>query len=137
MDELPEYNWPKAFPEDIPNLDEVIPAQGKVFRLVKKCPPDGNDFRMHKEDCPGYMYSKSNISRSYGVSFWAELSQAKQVKINYPSPEQFGDMAIVSGQLVNSLGVICREVEDDGHVTLWVQDGAEPHLHVNCEENDK
>lgn len=135
MEDLASYKWPNSFPDDIPNLDEVIPAHGKVFRLVKKCPPDGDDFRMHREDYPGYLYSKSDIPKSYGVSFWSELSQIKQVKLNYPSPDQFGNMSIVSGELISSLGVVCHEV--DGHVTLWVQEGAKPHLYVNCEEDDK
>lgn len=136
MDDFANYKWPDVFPEDVPDFESVKPAEGKVFRLVKKCPPDNTDFKMHKEDCPGYMYSKSNISKSFGVSFWSELSQAKQVRINYPSPEQFGDMHIVSGELVKELGVICSDKDLDGHVTLWLQEGAQPHLHVNCEEDN-
>lgn len=135
MDDFSSYKWPDVFPEDVPDPESVKPAKGKVFRLVKKYPPDHADFRMHREDCTGYIYSKSNIPKSYGVSFWSDLSQAKQVKVNYPSPEQFGDMLIVSGELINSLGVICKEVEEDGHITLWVQDGAEPHSCINCQED--
>jgi hypothetical protein len=131
------YCWPAAFPKGIPEELDIKPAEGKVYRLVKNSPPAESDFKMHRDDCPGYHYSKEDFPKSYGVSFWAKLNRVLQIKQNYPNAEQFGNMAIVCGELCRELGVIPIDTPRDGHVTLWVQNGAYPHLHINRNEGTK
>jgi hypothetical protein len=132
-----EYCWPADFPEGIPEELDVIPAEGKVYRLVKNTPPTEDDFLMHRVEYPRYKYSQNDIPKSYGVSFWTRLSRIQRIRKNYPKPEQFGGRVVVSGELCGGLGVIPSEVARDGHVTLWTQEGAKPHLHINNIEDEQ
>ncbi|NLS13615.1 hypothetical protein HGP28_12000 [Vibrio sp. SM6] len=127
------YKWPADFPEGIPEICDVVPAQGKVYRLVRTFPPTEQDFQRHRDEKPGYVYRTKDIPKSYGVSFWSKLSKIKRIAKNYPFPEQFGAWQTVSGNLCPELGVIPAELALDGHVTLWVQEGAEPHKHIKEE----
>lgn len=124
------YTWPIDFPEGIPEKIGVIPARGKVYRLVRTIPPQKIDFQRHRDEKPNYCYSKKHIPYSYGISFWNKLTKIKRIEKNYPAPEQFGHWETVCGNLSPSLGVIPAELEKNGHITLWVQEGAEPHKHV-------
>lgn len=130
------YCWPADFPEGIPEDIGVTPAEGKVYRLVRRCPPTEEDFQMHRIEYPTRKYTKMEEPKSYGISFWSKLSKIKRVQQNYPSPEQFGERMIVTGNLVHELGVIPSEPARDGHVTLWAQEGAEPHLHITEREGE-
>ncbi|WP_188009228.1 hypothetical protein [Grimontia hollisae] len=131
-----QYCWPDSFPEGVPEDLDVMPAEGRVYRLVRNIPPTPKDFLMHRMENPDRRYSTDQVPMSYGVSFWTKLSKIQKVKRNYPKPEQFGTSIVVSGNLCNELGVIPKEVASDGHVTLWAQDGAEPHLYVNTQEDE-
>jgi hypothetical protein len=132
-----DYCWPASFPEGIPEKLEVVPAEGKVYRLVRNTPPSEGDFLMHREENPTYIYAKKDIPKSYGISFWSKLSRVQKVRRNYPEPEQFGSSAIVCGELCCELGVIPEQKARDGHITLWAQEGAQLHLHINREEDEK
>lgn len=59
------------------------------------------------------------------------LMNATQVAQNYPCPEQYGNWHTVCGDLCSELGVIPRDMTINGHVTLWVQEGAKPHEHIS------
>jgi hypothetical protein len=133
---MERYKWPKNFPEGIPSKD-CIPAAGKVYRLVNKIPPCEKDFMIHREEIPDYQYSQDEIELSYGVSFWKKLNKILRIKKNYPKAEQFGNKLIVSGELVNELGVVPSEPRKDGHVTLWKQINAKPHLYVKHWEDEE
>jgi len=133
-DNIINYSWPADFPEGVPEDSGTIPAEGKVYRLVRKYPPSEEDFLMHRIEYPTRKYTKMDEPKSYGISFWSNLSKIKRVQQNYPSPEQFGERMIVTGNLVHELGVIPSEPAKNGHVTLWAQEGAEPHLHITERE---
>ncbi|GAA6170957.1 hypothetical protein NBRC116592_06270 [Colwellia sp. KU-HH00111] len=126
------YEWPDGFPPGVP-IEEAIPASGKVYRLVKNIPPTEQDFQMYREDRPDIHFTKDKIPFSYGVSVWSELSRIVREKERYPSPEQFGNKTIVGGELTDDLGLMYACTVNEGHVTLWSQEGAEPHLQI-CEE---
>ncbi|CAH6795391.1 conserved hypothetical protein [Vibrio chagasii] len=128
-----DYVWPANFPEGIPENCDVTPAEGFVYRLVRTVPPTKLDFQIHREEKPDYVYDTKDIPKSYGVSFWSKLSKIRRVEKNYPAPEQYGQWQTVCGKLAHTLGVVPSEVAKDGHVTLWVQEGAEPHKHIKDE----
>ena len=132
MDEI-VYNWPLDFPENCPELEKCLPAQGKVFRMVDNVPPTELDFQITRIESPGKTFSSNKeIKQSYGVSVWAKLQKIIRTKKRYPAENQFGNKKIVSGELVDDLGVIAKE--KNGHITLWLQIGAKPHLYINNEE---
>lgn len=126
-----EYCWPIDFPEDVPDKDKVIPANGKVYRLVRSCPPTESDFQSHRKENPDYKYLKKEEAKSHGVSLWSKLSELQKKVKKYPNPEQLGGRSIVFGDLCAELGVIPSRMRRDGHITLWVQDGAMPHNFIN------
>lgn len=130
MNNSPSYSWPKEFPSDIPT-DEAKPALGYVYRFVDKIPPCANDFKMTRVERPEKRFLKKELPESYGLSLWKKLSRIKREKKRYSAPEQFGNKKIVGGELLPELGVIIEK--KNSHVTLWKQNGAEPHLHI-CEE---
>ncbi len=123
------YCWPSNFPDEIPNLSETYPASGTVYRLVRNCPPKQSDFRQHREEHADYVYCTKNRPKSYGISVWSNRKSIQRIKTNYSRPEQFGSMVIVSGDLCPELGVMSEE-EINGHITVWLQDGATPHHHI-------
>lgn len=127
------YCWPADFPEGIPEDCGVVPAEGKVYRLVRTTPPTEVDFQRHRDEKPDYVYLTKDIPKSYGVSFWSKLSKIKRIAKNYPFPEQFGNWRTVTGNLQPNLGMIPAETAIDGHITLWVQEGAEPHKYIKHE----
>ncbi len=127
------YSWPSDFPVGVPENCGVIPAQGKVYRLVRTIPPTELDFQKHRDEKPDYEYRSKDIPKSYGVSFWSTLSTIRQAEKNYPAPEQYGKWQTVCGTLFPALGVITETAETNGHITLWVQKGAEPHKHIKDE----
>ena len=125
-----DYTWPTDFPEDIPESCDPIPAEGKVYRLVRTIPPTEVDFQKHRDEKPDYEYLTKDIPLSYGMSFFTTLSKLKRKTGNYPAPEQFERWLMVCGHLVPELGVI---KEKSGHVTLWAQQGALPHKYIKEE----
>lgn len=128
-----EYTWPADFPENIPESCDVMPAEGFVYRLVRTIPPTEVDFQKHRDEKPDYAYLTKDIPKSYGVSFFSKLSQLRRKTRNYPAPEQYAHWQTVSGELKPELGVIPKEKEKNGHVTLWAQEGAQPHKHIKDE----
>lgn len=125
-----DYCWPADFPEGIPEKCGVVPAEGKVYRLVRTTPPTEVDFQRHRDEKPGYRYSRKDLPKSYGISFWSKLSKIQRVEKNYPYPEQYGEWQTVCGNLTAELGVIPEEMSPDGHITLWVPEDAKPHKHI-------
>lgn len=89
---------------------------------------------MHKIDNPRYSYKRDDKDKAYGVSFWAIFDKCLDAKKKYSAPEQFGNKLIAYGNLIPDLGVIPKELSKDGHLTLWKQVGAKPHLYVCNEE---
>ncbi|ELL0573936.1 hypothetical protein Q6U63_003272 [Vibrio fluvialis] len=133
-DDNQNYTWPDDYPEDIPESCDVKPAEGKVYRLVRTVPPTAIDFQRHRDEKPNYIYRNSDDkAKSWGISLWSKLAKIKRVAKNYPFPEQYGSWHTVCGNLCSELGVIPTEASKDGHVTLWVQAGAEPHNHIKDE----
>ncbi|WP_163131988.1 hypothetical protein [Agarivorans sp. Alg241-V36] len=131
------YNWPSDLPSELFEELELIPAQGEVYRLVSGIPPTSEDFIRHRDTNTEYNYqNKIERLQSYGVSVWSKLTKLKRRKKNFPANSQLGQMRIVSGYLVPELGVISSESRRDGHVTLWKQVKAEPHVHIKNEVND-
>ncbi len=124
------YTWPADFPEDIPESCNPIPAEGKVYRLVRTIPPTEVDFQKHRDEHPDYVYVTKDKPLSYGMSFFTTLSKLKRKTGNYPAPEQYESWQTVCGELVPELGVIKIE---SGHVTLWAQQGALPHQYIREE----
>lgn len=131
-----EFTWPSNFPKGIPDRENTIPATGWVYRLARTSPPTEVDFVPHREEKNNYPYTKAQIPLSYGVSLWTKLDKIKQIARNYPCPEQYGNWRTVCGNLCPELGVIPKEQARDGHVTLWVQQGAKPHEHISDEVNE-
>jgi hypothetical protein len=127
------YTWPADFPEGIPENVDVVPAEGRVYRLVRTIPPMEVDFQRYRDEKPNGFYPKEDIPKSYGMSFWSKLSRIKRVEKNYPFPEQYGQWRTACGNLCPELGVIPAEIENNGHITLWAQEGAEPHKHIKEE----
>jgi hypothetical protein len=128
-----KYCWPVDFPKGTPEDCDVIPAEGRVYRLVRSIPPTEIDFQRHREEKPDYVYITKDIPKSYGVSFWSKLSKIRRIEKNYPAPEQYANWHTVCGNLCPELGVVPAAIEISGHVTLWVQEGAEPHKHIKDE----
>jgi hypothetical protein len=127
------YTWPADFPEGIPEEADVVPAKGKVYRLVRTIPPMEVDFQRHRDEKPDFVYPTKDIPKSYGMSFWTKLAKIHRIERNYPFPEQYGQWQTVCGNLSPELGVIPAVTEKDGHVTLWAQDGAKPHKYIKDE----
>ncbi|MEC6814962.1 hypothetical protein VXS05_07805 [Photobacterium toruni] len=128
------YNWPNDFPSNLETDLELVPARGEVYRLVSNIPPTADDFKRHRDENPDYDYSNATQRlQSYGVSVWSKLSKLERRKKNFPADSQLGQMIIVSGTLVPDLGLIPSSSRRDGHVTLWKQVGAEPHIYVKNE----
>lgn len=124
-----EYLWPMEFPENVPSK-ECKPAKGKAYRLVNRLPPTADDFLMYRQEKHFRPQPKSKEEFTYGVSLWLSAQSIEEVIKKYPSKEQFGDKKIVWGELNPKLGVI-SQTKKDGHLTLWKQQGAMPHLHIN------
>lgn len=132
MSVLGKYTWPSDFIEGVP-LESAIPAEGKVFRFVDTIPPRESDFLQHNQEKPTYDYPNHHTKvLGYGVSTWSKISKLKKVKEKYPAPEQYGNKLIASGNLVADLGVIHKS--KSGHVTLWKQVNAKPHLFITNKE---
>ncbi len=129
-----DYCWPSDFPDGVPEKCDVSPAEGTAYRLVRTIPPTEVDFQRHRDENADYVYNTKDINKSYGVSLWTKLSKIRRVEKNYPAPEQYGEWRTVSGDLCPELGVI--HTRRDGHITLWMQEGAEPHKHINIEVNE-
>ncbi len=127
------YNWPADFPKGIPDKVGVVPAEGKVYRLVRSIPPKKIDFQRYRDEKPHFIFPTKDIPKSYGISFWTKLTKIQRVEKNYPFPEQYGHWQTAYGSLCPELGVIPSDVEKNGHVTLWVQEGAEPHKYIKDE----
>lgn len=126
------YVWPKDFVDGVPP-EEAVPANGKVFRLVKAIPPAEDDFLQHNVEKPKYFYrDERELKKGYGVSLWCTLHKVKRAGKNYPAPEQLGCWLIASGELIEELGVIYKS--KNGHVSLWKQQGAKPHLYIKIQE---
>lgn len=128
-----EYSWPMDFPEGTPPED-AKPATGKVFRLVKNLPPKEEDFLSTRKE-KHYTHrkqSKSNEALTYGVSLWNDKNELTKVIERYPSPEQLGGRFIAYGELKPILGKISHTF-GKGHITLWKQQDAKPHLYINKE----
>ncbi|MFT7680657.1 MAG: hypothetical protein ACI935_000088 [Moritella dasanensis] len=130
MSTTPSYKWPREFPIDIPSKD-AIPACGYAYRLVAQVPPTQDDFKMTRLVDPDRKFKASEMSESYGLSLWYKLERIVRARKRYFSAEQYGNKIIVGGELQPELGVIIESA--NSHVTLWKQDGAEPHLHI-CKE---
>ncbi|HFQ5300984.1 TPA: hypothetical protein ACGVAU_000636 [Vibrio vulnificus] len=128
-DQILDYTWPADFPEGIPLDLGVVPAEGKVYRLVRTIPPTEVDFLRHRDEKPKYPYTKEEIPLSYGLSVWSKLDKLRRIEKNYPAPDQLGNWKTACGNLCHQLGVIPKEIKNDGHITLWVQEGQEPHNH--------
>lgn len=130
-----EYSWPEDFSEGIPPKD-TIPAEGYVYRLVRNNPPEESDFKRTVDQYPERDFpSDEEKVMSYGVSVYTKLKSLKKLRIAFPEPEQFGNTIIVGGEMVAELGVTQPKAERNGHLTLWKQDGSEPHLYIcNCED---
>ncbi|MCJ8348270.1 hypothetical protein [Moritella sp.] len=130
MSDSQTYVWPKEYPIDVPSKD-AKPAVGYVYRLVSQVPPTQDDFKITRLDNTNRKFKKIEISGSYGLSLWSTLESMIRAKKRYFYAEQYGNKKIVGGELCPTLGVIVKNTDD--HVTLWKQDGAEPHRHI-CEE---
>ena len=128
-----DYSWPADFPEGTPENCGDIPAEGWVYRLVRTVPPTETDFQRYRDEKPHVPISAKDRSKSYGMSFWTKRSSIQRIEKNYPAPEQYGKWKTVCGNLCPELGVIPAELERNGHVTLWAQEGAEPHKHIKDE----
>lgn len=127
-----KYQWPDDFVDGVP-IEEAKPATGKAYRLVKQVPPTEDDFLQHNVEKPNYTYpDELRVKQGFGVSMWSTLNQVKRAGKNYPAPKQLGNWLITSGELVEDLGVIHKR---KGHICLWKQKGAKPHLHINSEEH--
>lgn len=127
------YTWPDDFIAGVPP-EEAIPAQGKVYRLVKAIPPKEDDFLQHNVEKPNYFYPDERTKKQgYGVSLWNTLHKVKRAGKNYPAPGQLGNWLIASGELVADLGVIYKS--RNGHISLWKQKGAKPHIHIMNQEH--
>lgn len=132
-----EHQWPEDFPDGLPENQDVVPANGKVYRLVNECPSTINDFKRHRDEEHDYTYNTTKKRMlSYGVSFWGTLDAAKMIKAKYPAENQFGLKKIVIGTLVPELGVVTKKTSKDSHITLWKQVGAEPHPHFIVEVDE-
>lgn len=126
-----KYTWPDDFIDGVPPK-ESKPAEGKVFRLVDNIPPIETDFRQTRVEHPSRNFRTIEEKRmSFGVSFWADLTQLKKKQHRYK--KALGRKKVVSGQLAPELGV-ASEPNVISHRTLWKQVGSTPHLHVNIEE---
>ena len=130
---LEAYCWPADFPEGIPDGLDVVPAEGKVYRLVRTVPPTEVDFRRHRDEKPKYPYSTEEIVLSYGLSVWSKLDSLRRKQKNFPAPEQLGRWKTACGNLLPQLGVIPKDISKNGHITLWVQEGQQPHIHFQEE----
>ena len=51
------YQWPADFPEGLPESQDVVPANGRVCRLVDCVPPNDKDFKRHRDEKPDYTYN--------------------------------------------------------------------------------
>jgi len=127
------YDWPDDFIEGVPP-EEATPAEGKAFRLVKVIPPNEDDFLQHNVEKPNYHYKDDRAKKKgYGVSLWKTLHKIKRARKNYPAHNQLGEWLIASGELIAELGVIYKS--KNGHISLWKQKGAQPHLHIKSREH--
>lgn len=127
MSILDEYKWPSNFPKGVPP-EESQPANGHVYRAVKKIPPDESDFPTTREENPRREYkTKDEIQRSHGVSFFKKIDVLKEKVRRYSALQ---GRAIVHGDLISTLGVVSKS-NRDGHVTLWKCIDSKPHEHIN------
>lgn len=132
---ITNYSWPDDFIEGVPPQD-TVPAEGYVYRLVRNNPPNESDFLRTVDIYPEREYDTDGEKiMSYGVSVFTKMKSLKKLRIAFPEPEQFGGTLIAGGEMAAELGVTQSQPEKNGHLTLWKQNGSEPHLHIcNCEE---
>ncbi len=126
------YEWPENYPDGVPP-ENSIPANGKVYRLVDKFPPDENDFLMSIEE-PRYKGKKNFDSIFYSVSFFSEYSSIIETRSNYPAALKEKKVAV--GKLVSTLGKT-SEPSKKNHIHLWKCTNSKPHLHINKEVKNK
>lgn len=119
---LPKYNWPECYPDDV-SCGKTVAANGDAYRLVDTIPPTSADFKMYKEDCPHHNLPKDQKKYAFGVSFWATLEAAKEVKRRYPRANQFGRKKIALIDFKQELGVIAIDQPRENHISLWKQEG--------------
>lgn len=127
------YEWPSDFPDGLPENQDVVPAEGIVYRLVRTIPPTDLDFQRHCDEKPEYSYTSEQKLLSYGVSVWSKLDKLQRKMRNFPAPEQYGNWKVAVGGLVPELGVVHKNIPSNGHITLWLQLGAAPHNYVKDE----
>lgn len=127
MSVLDDYKWPSTFPKGVPP-EGVLPANGRVYRAVKRVPPDESDFLTTREDNPRREFVTTvEKQRSHGVSFFNKMDVLKDKVRRYQALQ---NRIIVHGNLLSALGVVSSN-NKNGHLTLWKCIGSKPHECIN------
>ncbi len=116
--------WPDYFPDGCPPQD-AQPAAGEVYRLVKKDPPEQEDFKSLREKKPRDDFGEQ-ACQACGLSVFQDDQDVLRVKRRAPGMQK---RLVARGTLTPDFGQIKQtSSKDDGasHHTWWVPTKVQP-----------
>lgn len=119
----PFMNWPAYFPPDCPG-SESVPADGRVWRLVRSKPPNPDDFRPHKIMRPAKDWGERECE-ACGLSIHRDASDSTKLRQRVPA---FRRHLLASANLTAANGLTLPTPSDlfPSHETWWVPQSIEP-----------
>jgi hypothetical protein len=118
--------WPAYFPPDCPTSG-AVPADGRVWRLVRTSSPDRDDFRSQKEMHPATRRKPEKLEcQSCGLSVQRDPSDCIRLKTRVPG---YSDYFLASADLTSEHGFTLSTPSKIGgasHETWWVPQRVEP-----------
>nr|HDC4297927.1 hypothetical protein [Enterobacter hormaechei] len=120
--------WSKDYPAHITiPPEDAVEIDAILFRLVKKNPPDADDFLASFKDPDQRHLAKkpqfSNQARFYGTSFFKDFESIKGLIDG--NPERFDGQLIAEGEIKPDHGK-GRLSDTSSHVSMWLYDGVFP-----------
>lgn len=121
--------WPNFFPDNCPP-STAFPANGKVYRFVKKDPPKHKDFYSHRQNQPNRNFNAEECVVC-GISVFKDIEDALSVKRIIPA---FKKRKIAEGTVKRFMGKMLHTPSNnaDSHHTWWIPDNTDPSSAFVC-----
>jgi hypothetical protein len=121
--------WPNYFPLGVPP-DDAVDANGPVYRLVKLCPPQANDFLSSYEEYPGRSFH--DLENACGMSVYRLIQDVQRTRNRY---RPLRNRRIAIGVLLPEFGRMKpTPTNGDSHYTVWLRCSANLGPAFQCVE---
>ena len=118
--------WPHFYPENCPPAEARL-ASGKVYRLVRRDPPQAEDFKPLFEENPQRFRNEpsTKICIACGLSVHTNLQDSERLRKRV---RKFKNRQIAEGELHPTFGMMQHSPSSNfkSHHTWWLPIGAEP-----------